>query len=220
MYHQYVKSMFSSYGTRKLKRRIECGEYRVRAARETMYGRRIAGGKRWNERKRDGAWKCERDPKREQRAWQERGCRGAGLRPDWPYLDAPAAFGALSSPTPRTLTLTLSLRGWMEGGPAHFSRPTWLHVLIGCRPLALTSLPLAASDTGGVDGRVPSTWLLFPEKKSRRDGREDPDVNRSSIDSLFVVYQPAKFNGFSQSSFIWRVEEIKIVFYRNETYIR
>lgn len=150
---------------------------------ETMYGRRIAGGRRWNGRKRDRAWKCERDPRREQRAWQERGCRGAGLRPDWPYLDAPAAFGALSSPTPRTLTLTLSLRGWMEGGPAHFSRPTWLHVLIGCRPLALTSLPLAASDTDRVDGRVPSTWLLFPEKKSRRDARRSGwNVNRLSID--------------------------------------
>lgn len=84
----------------------------------------------------------------------------------------------------RTLTLTLSLRGWMEGGPAHFSHPTWLHVLIGYRPLALTSLPSAASDTDGVDGRVSSTWLLFPEKKSKRDGRRSGwNVNRSSIDS-------------------------------------
>jgi len=130
-----------------------------------------------------------------------RGCRGAGLRPDWPYLDAPAAFGALSSPTPRTLTLTLNSRGWMEGGPAHFSRPTWLHVLIGCRPLTLTSLPSAAPDTDGVDD-LPSTWALLPKKK-RRNGRGHPGEMLIVYVYSHIIHQPANMlsNKSLRSSF-------------------
>jgi len=137
-----------------------------------------------HKRKRDRGVR-DRERRGKSKELDRRGCRGAGLRPDWPYLDAPAAFGALSSPTPRTLTLTLSSRGWMEGGPAHFSRPTWLHILIGCRPLALTSLPSTAPDTDGVDDRVLSTWALLPEKK-RSDSRRLP--NDILIAHLYSCY--------------------------------